>query len=200
MNPATTNPFATRWLRPGAVEFLFPSDWSADEACRHLEQLPAAQISGPHGSGKSTLARTLQAELLRRRWSVATCTLRHAQGRLPRELSGLLRRPAPNRALLIVDGSEQLAWWRRWSLPGRCRRAGWKLLVTTHQDCRLPTLRRLRPTIDLACQLAAQVQRRSGLPPLVLEEDVRAEFPRYGDNLRELMFALYDVYEQRRRA
>ena len=57
---AASNPFSTRYIRPGAIVYQFAE---GDSAAAMIDRLTAcggrAQIIGPHGSGKSTLVATL---------------------------------------------------------------------------------------------------------------------------------------------
>ena len=200
--PVTSNPFATRWVRPGALRFV-GAEQLVGQACQRLRQLPAAQIVGPHGSGKSTLLHTLSLTLQQQHWTVVHFTLQHQQRRLPAAARPLLRAPlafGQQRRLLIVDGGQQLSRWRRMLLRRACRRGGWHLLMTTHQDLGLPTLHDMQVTAELACEVAAQLQLQSGLPKFVEDQDVRAALAGQQGNLRETLFALYDLYEARRRA
>ena len=62
--PPISNPFATRYTRPDASEYLFPPDGGADLLIARLrESAWWGQITGPHGSGKSTLVQTLLPHL-----------------------------------------------------------------------------------------------------------------------------------------
>ena len=62
--PPISNPFATRYTRPDAGEYLFPPDAGADLLIARLRQSAWwGQITGPHGSGKSTLVQTLLPHL-----------------------------------------------------------------------------------------------------------------------------------------
>ena len=54
---AKSNPFSTRFIRPGAIEYLFAPGQTADSLIDRLRHNQwRGQIIGPHGSGKSTLA------------------------------------------------------------------------------------------------------------------------------------------------
>jgi hypothetical protein len=79
--------------------------------------------------------------------------------------------------------------------PTEARPTG--LLVTAHSSVGLPELCRTAVKVELACHIAGQLQR--GYPRLVTTQDVAERFPRHGGNLRELLFDLYDLYEQRQR-
>jgi len=50
------NPFATRFVRPGSVPFLFAHQETVEQLVDRLGKARwYGQIVGPHGSGKSTL-------------------------------------------------------------------------------------------------------------------------------------------------
>ena len=133
------NPFATRWVRPGALPFQFPPDQSADTLVARLRTHGwRGQIVGPHGSGKSTLLHTLRPELARAGREVVTYSLAGGQRRL--NVSSAQRREWMAATLVVIDGFEQLNCWNRLRWRWQCRRAGAGLLVTTHSDVGLPTI------------------------------------------------------------
>ncbi len=76
---AQSNPFSTRFVRPGALAYRFPP---GESAATLVERLAASgwrgQIVGPHGSGKSTLVAALGETLPRSpvgpRWSLPCTT------------------------------------------------------------------------------------------------------------------------------
>jgi len=101
------NPFSTRFVRPGAIGYLFHDDQSAADLVQRLRASGwQGQIVGPHGSGKSTLLAAL-TELLeqagRRAWRIS---LHDGQRALPADAMAEACRAGTN--LLIVDGYEQL--------------------------------------------------------------------------------------------
>lgn len=198
-----TNPFATRYTRPGAVPFLFPAGRSAEQLVDELARAGwTGAIVGPHGSGKSTLLAALEPVLARRGRRVLRWTLRDGQSALPR---GWWRAvgDAPD-ALVVVDGYEQLGRWGRWDLTRRCRRRGWGLLVTCHQPVGLPTLYRIENRLEdvarvvgaLLAGLDANARRMLQVPSDVIAES----FHRRGGNCREVLFDLYDWVERNRLA
>jgi energy-coupling factor transporter ATP-binding protein EcfA2 len=187
-----SNPFATRFVRPGAMPFLFPA--GLDSAAL-VQRLAASQwrgaIVGPHGSGKSTLLESLCRELEQAGRSVVRITLRNGQHRLQGPVE------AAAEQILAIDGYEQLSGWTRWHLARRCRRCHCGLVVTSHRSTRLPEL--YRTTVDLAlverivdCLLPNAVE-------LISSDDVLRAFCSHGENVRESLFALYDLYEARTR-
>src|SRR5436190_14964663 len=56
----TTNPFATRWVRPGVIPYYFAAGTTAAALFEKLkENRWRGAIIGPHGCGKSTLLASL---------------------------------------------------------------------------------------------------------------------------------------------
>jgi hypothetical protein len=191
------NPFATRHIRPGAGEYLFPPGVWPEQLIQRLRANEWwGQIVGSHGSGKSALVAVLVPLLRSAGRNVAPYALRRGQRRLPTSED---RSAAPWDAAtqVIVDGYEQLSWWSRRWLASRCRRHGAGLLITTHHPVGLPELFTTRLDEAAACAVVARLMR--GRPPVVGDEDVRHAFARHGGNLRETLLELYDAYEARTR-
>ena len=187
-----SNPFATRFTRPGAIPFLFPPGQSAQSVAADLE---AAQwwgeIVGPHGSGKSTLVAALIPELERRGRRIVQLVFRNDDPGSWPLVTDTWRRDTQ----VVVDGYEQLSWWRQRKLKNACRRAGAGLLITTHQSCGLSTILRTEPSLELAEQIVRKL-----LPaedPAITADDVRDLCRQHRTNLREVLFGLYDLYQQR---
>ncbi len=191
----TSNPFATRFTRPGAIPFLFPNGQSVDSLAAALEQANWwGEIVGPHGSGKSTLLAALMPEFARRGRDVI-----HLVFRSDRTITGPWP-PAPGAwtaaTQVVVDGYEQLSWWNRRKLKNACRRGGAGLLITAHRPCGLPTIFRTQPTPKLAEMIARQL-----LPPdddSITADDIHRLCSQHPTNLREVLFGLYDLYQERR--
>ncbi|MEX2026602.1 MAG: hypothetical protein WEH44_04865 [Pirellulaceae bacterium] len=190
-----TNPFATRFTRPGALAFLFPPGQSAESLVAALAQAQWwGQIVGPHGSGKSTLLAALLPELSRQGREVVHLVFRSdgpVAGSWP---------PAPglwtSQTQLVVDGYEQLSWWNRRKLKSACRKAGAGLLLTAHQPCGLTTLFQTKPSVELAEQIVRQL-----IPAddqTITANDIREACRQHPTNLREVLFGLYDLYQQRK--
>jgi hypothetical protein len=215
--PAASNPFATRFIRPGALPFLFPPDLPApDRLARGIDAGPAdqplpdagagrledllvrwrsagrvGQIVGPHGSGKSTLLAALTQALVRAGLRVESHTLRPGEPGWPR-----LRRAArrwDRQTAVAVDGLEQLSWHRRWHLRQVCRRRGCGLLATTHRPLGWPLLWETRVTPELARAIVARLAPGYALPDGDRLEQLLAD---QAGNMRETLFALYDLYQQ----
>ncbi|MEQ8787615.1 MAG: hypothetical protein RIC55_15030 [Pirellulaceae bacterium] len=188
------NPFATRHIRPGAVEFVFPSEESADSLVRRLEAAAwRGAIVGPHGSGKSTLLETLLPRIERRGRCVVRRTLRAGQRSLG--VPAAERRAWGAATLLVVDGYEQLSWRSRLGLLWSCRRTGCGLLATSHRPVGLTTIFRTTVTECLARRV---VERIAPQDDVLRQVDLCDLLDRRGGDLREVLFDLYDVYESRR--
>jgi hypothetical protein len=189
------NPFATCWTRPGAISYCFRNGDSASHLVARLAQNEwRGAIIGPHGSGKSTLLMTLIPLLQADGFQIHAITLRDRQRCLPARFLA----DAPNeRAILIVDGYEQLGWLQRLRLNRFCRTANRGLLVAAHAPVRLATLIRLAPDEPLVQKLVVQLAKR--IPTPITPEDVSASHACYGENVRDVLFDLYDRHEKRRR-
>jgi hypothetical protein len=192
---ADSNPFATRFIRPDAAPYLFPAEFSAQSL---VEKLRASQwwgeIVGPHGAGKSTLLTALVKELTAAGRHVVRYALSESQRTLPTEAADT--KPWNEATQVVVDGYEQLSWWSRWRLKSRCRRSRAGLLVTSHTSVGLPRLLAVEPSLAQAQRVVAAL-----LPPgdaTITPADVAQTFARQRANLRETLFALYDLYQARR--
>ena len=185
-----SNPFATRFTRPGAIEFLFQAEESAESLVGKLRNHSWwGQIIGPHGSGKSTLLAALEPHLAEAGREVERRSLAGGQRQL--DLPARLT----SNTNLIIDGFEQLSWWSRWKVKAACRRHGAGLLVTAHADLGLPTIYATQPSLELARRLVRRL-----LPPgdaVLTDADLAAAYARHPDNLREMLFSLFDLYQAR---
>lgn len=217
-----SNPFATRYTRPGAIDYLFDRGQSLDALVGRLRDHGWwGAILGPHGSGKSTLLAALAPALetagrrvvrlmispvaaegsgfgVQRSEEKEPFTRQRAVAWIqPSEAYQAAADQAPDAALqLVVDGYEQLSWWTRRRIESLCRTREAGLLVTAHQSVGLPVLLTTEPSLALAQQIVERL-----LPDgetCITPDDVAAAFARCGGNLRETLFALFDVYHARR--
>ncbi len=188
------NPFSTRHTHPGAIPFFFPPGHDATQLIERLRSNHWwGEIVGPHGSGKSTLLHALIPELNRAGRHTVLIELHDGQRRLPINLEEEIDRKSPS--VVIVDGYEQLCWLSRIGLKRFCRRRGCGLLVTSHRETGLPMLYRTTPTPGLAQTIVRYLLRDQ--PALIEEANLEGCFSRHRGDLRELLFELYDWYEQR---
>lgn len=191
---AGSNPFATKFIRPGAIPYLFPRDANADSIVAQLQaQQWQGSIIGPHGSGKSSLLAALAPRL-------------EAQGRVivQQQLHGgqralawqpLKYREWTNRTLVVIDGYEQLSSWQRLLLKWRCYMRGAGLLVTAHQPIGLPVILTTKPSLELALGIVQQLLPESD--DRITPADVAQAYTTHQGDLREMLLRLYDVFRAR---
>ncbi len=189
------NPFSTSAIRPGAIPFRFAGTTTLQSLVADLARHDwRGEIRGPHGSGKSTLLHALFPEL--------AAAGRHVSHHVvqPGNRSGLdLERERTTWSAatqVVVEGYELLSRRVQKQLDQACRQQQAGLLITCHQPQGLPTLWTTTVSLDFAQSLVREL-----LPPdcdWISDEDVRRGFEEHGQNLRELLFGMYDLYEQRR--
>jgi hypothetical protein len=197
VNPASSqspdNPFSTRHVRPGAIDYLFPPGTNAESLLARLAVNSwRGQIVGPHGSGKSALLATLIGALEGSNRPVHLVELHDGQRRMP----GDFRRTnkfTPN-TLVIVDGYEQLGFFSRLGLRRFCQKRALGLLVTSHISVGFPDLFRTAPDMATTVRLVEQL---AGRDWAVSADEIRERFCAQQGNIREVLFDLYDVHERR---
>jgi len=192
-----SNPFCAARLRPGTIDFVFEQG----KSLQHLVDALAAnawhgQITGGHGTGKSTLLAALTPAIEARGRLVKSITLVAGQRRLPRAFIMSLRHSA-GLGVAVVDGMEQLHPWNRLRLRRFCRAQGAGLVVASHRWSHLPTL--YETTVDETRAWSVVEQLQDGFPLRVEIEDLVQRLARHQGNLREALFDLYDLYEERSR-
>jgi hypothetical protein len=193
------NPFATRCVRPGALPYCFPDGGNAEQL---IEQLKVngwrGAIVGPHGTGKSTLLAELRPHIERAGWRVEMIALHDGQRRLPVSFWAAIGREM--QCFVIVDGFEQIGWWSRRRLLQACRRNEWGLLITAHRSdaiAGLPVIYQTFGDLQIVQHLVDDLLPYHGGE--IQPSDVSTAFLAHQGNVRETMFALYELFEQRRR-
>ncbi|TWU55082.1 ATP-binding protein [Rubripirellula reticaptiva] len=207
---AVSNPFCTRFVRPGAIPYRFSiGDERAqlDAIVDRLGQSRCGLIVGPHGTGKSTLV----AEVVRRfeseRVAVAPLQLcvspsmtflsriryRYTAARRVRQAQVSLA----SGGLLVVDGAEQLSRWAWCGLLRSARRRNQIMLATSHHDFPgATTLHRTGNSRSLIQELTESLIADSSDE---IADRVSAELSRRqlskSTNVRDLWFDLYDVVQ-----
>ena len=183
-----SNPFSTRFTRPGRIEPLDDAGRPVDVEGllkRFRDLGGTAAIVGPHGSGKSTLLTHLAEAIERRGGQSPRIRLRSWRDGLAawrvicQSVAG---------ATVCIDSWECIGPATRILLRLAARLSGCGLLVTSHRGVGMPELTRCGTSASL---LRAIV--RSGT--LICEADIDAAFANHSGNLRESLYALYDRFE-----
>lgn len=186
-----SNPFSTRFIRPGAIDYLFPPGISAESLAQQLQQQHwRGSIIGPHGSGKSSLLAALIPAFENQGRHVVHQQLQGGQRQL--DWPALQSREWTNHTLVIIDGYEQLSRWQRTLLSLRCWRRNSGLLVTAHQPVGLPLLFTTKPSLELALSIVQRILPASD--DHITPFDVTEAYTRHQGNLREMLLQLYDTY------
>lgn len=190
------NPFSTCYVRPGRLTFRFSEPGGASQLTQRLsDQGGWGQIVGPHGAGKSTLLHAWLPQLAGAGRDIVWWTLHAGERHLPAGWKNAAREWGRD-TLVVIDGYEQLSWWSRRQLQFRCRRVGCGLLVTTHRDAGLPDLLHVRSSLEVVQTLVAELTH--DMPIRIAAAEVTTLYHACQGNVRDLFFALYDLYEQRR--
>ncbi len=188
---ARDNPFSTdRLLR---VRYrLEGADWAG--LMGRLAGLGyRAAIVGPKGSGKTTLLEDLVPRLAGLGFRPRLLRLDEEHRRLAPGFEREFCRGLGRRDIVLLDGAEQMNWWR-WGRFRRRSGRGAGLIITCHSAGRLPTLMECRATPELLDRLLGELV---GAPTPDLREEGQRLFEACGGNIREVLRGLYDVYAER---
>jgi len=197
-----TNPFSTRFVRPGMVEPLDAEGRPIDLAAlaARLCKLGCGAIEGSHGHGKTTLLAALAAELTAVGHHAPLIKLRTAAD-AGGAIAAILRAPRAGRgrcdetpaSFICIDSWECLGW-RRVLVRLAARARGCGLLVTSHRRTGLPVLWTCGTSRELLSAIVHSLPKHDGR---ITAGDVVAAFVAHGGNLRESLFFLYDRFECR---
>jgi hypothetical protein len=191
-----TNPFATRYTRPGAIPPLDERGLprSVLGLLETIDRLGgSAAFTGPHGTGKSTHLAAVAAALRAEGRRVQSIRVRRCRDLLP-VLTALGR--AAGGGTLCIDGWESLGAPAGLLVVLLARLRGIRLIVTSHRPTLLPTAVRTAATFPL---LTGIIERLPPAGDLLTPADLAGAFTRHAGNLRESLAELYDVVEARRR-
>jgi len=195
-----SNPFSTRFTRPGRIEPLDDAGRrvDVDELLERLHGLGGtAAIVGPHGSGKSTLLAHL-AEAIERRGG-RSLRIRLHSWRDSLAAWRAIRQSAAGDTLCI-DSWECIGPATCILLRLTARLSGCGLLVTSHRATGMPELTRCGASASLLGAIVRSLPDHAGwYETLIYEADIEAAFANHGGNLRESLYELYDRFESRRR-
>lgn len=195
-SPFDSNPFSSRWVRPGALPFLFPSGVDLPALVAQLERNRWwGEILGPHGTGKSTLLAALLPAIESGGRRTLPFELHDGQRRLPAGWRKAVQ--SLGAGLVAVDGYEQLGRWSRMRLRRLCRLNACGLLVTAHAPAGFPLLYRTSVNLETALRVVNELLPRPS--HLIGAEDVADALEANSGNLREALLTLYHRYETARR-
>lgn len=192
-----SNPFATRFVKPGAVDFQFSRSGDLSSLLSKLKDGGWwGQILGPHGSGKSTLVYSLLKRLAKVSRTCVHLQLSNYQNRVTFDVAQT--RCWNKDTQVIIDGFEVLPWSCKRRLRQECRSRNAGLLVTSHRRLRgIPVLFQTEASEDVTQQLVDRLTIAGD--SRLSKKDVRTSYAKFNGNVRETLFDLYDLYEQRSR-
>lgn len=189
------NPFSTRFIQPGAIEYLEDELSVAELAQQLVNDRRVFQIVGPHGSGKTSLTIAIGKQLRNHSIGCDWITLRKsnffAPPRIKREdyLQGG-KRSGTERRVLFVDGIEVLGWLSRRLILRHLRSTNNQLVFTVHRRLSgYPVLATIEPRLEVFRKLALQLHPSSD-PDWHAQVDQAFEVT--SGNIREAFFQLYD--------
>lgn len=191
------NPFSSRFIQPGAIDYLCTEE-SLDTLGQRLLSQPRCQLTGPHGSGKSTLMHSLARWWTQRAGPVTLLRI-SAHRRVGQRRQWPAQDDSLLRPLWCIDGWDGCSMLQRWRLAWSWQWRRPHLLLTNHQrrfgwhplaDC--------QPHLETVLAVVQQLQQH--LPPAhrIGSERAAAAFQRQDGNIRETLFELYDVFEDQR--
>lgn len=189
------NPFATRFTRPGQVPYFFrPAESLASLQASWSDANRVGQVVGPHGSGKTTLLAAWGGHLEELAVPVHRILVTAAHPLPPHHEMAPWSAIGPE-SVVLVDGYERFPPFRRWRLKRAIRKQGAGLLVSCHRPMGFSWT--YYPPHDLAHLQAIVRWLQRNCHPLIDDRDVAQSFTGCGGNLRETLFALYDLYRIR---
>ncbi len=191
MSRVQVNPFSTRYIKPGSIQFE-SDEIELSGIIRVLQICGQGQIVGPHGSGKSTLVASLLRES-----QFDSIEVRHLVCRSGlKEIMTLQTGSTVQPQLLVIDGFEQFGWLARAAIQQFCRKQRMLLLITSHKSIAgLPVLARLSPSSEKFVELAGRLQAQTGSRLTVNDAEALQVFVECGGNMREGFMSLYDRYQ-----
>lgn len=213
-----SNPFATRFVSPGKLEWVGAGDTFDQLVSRWKSLKCRASIVGVHGSGKSTLLEhfvPLVSDVVWRRDAEGVVAIDKLSSNVADSAFDIDRSPGiwlqlrktvsqsmvvpweklNHGWLLVIDGYEQLSRLRRAMLIARTSLRGVKLLVTSHRRTILPTLCELSISPSVAKQIVLQLTSGRGDFPAISEAEIQQCLDAHRGNMREVLMDFYDRFE-----
>lgn len=188
-----SNPFCTHWITPGSCDFCQRFDGEIKYVVQtFIDSGFRGQIVGPHGVGKSTLMHRISKQL-------DLEGLNPVQIKANFELGGDSEKSlSAENCIWVIDSFETLTRRQQMRVIKFTKRQRLGLLVTTHRQLSLPVITRLNPDIDHATSVVRNLQSRFGKVYLN-DDDVRQLWAECSCDLRELLMACYDKWQERSR-
>jgi hypothetical protein len=184
---ARENPFRTQRILEWRYRLPETTSWPA-----LLDRLGTMRfrgaIVGPHGCGKTTLLEDLCVQLEADGHRVDGLRINsESAGRWERPLA-CLERCAVAETIVVIDGAEQIGWWR-WQRV-LLRSHLWRgLIITTHRAGRLPLLFECQPQFEM---LRDMVRHLAPHLPETLTSRLPELYREHQGNLRLCLRSLYD--------
>lgn len=188
------NPFSSRCVRPGAIDYIFADSNSIGALLQKLRDNRGwGEIVGHHGSGKSTLL----ACLIRRLGEEGVSTRLFVQRRGQKRLAAKAWPSCTGEFKMVaIDGFEQLSWWEKLRAKRIYRKFGCGLLITAHTAQGLPLLCRTTTSLPVTLELVRRLA-VDHADPAVNAVNVSRLLETHAGNVREVLFDLYDEWERR---
>jgi len=190
--PASANPFATRYTKPGVIPPLDASGRPLDvRLLADRVRRGCSVIEGPHGRGKTTLVRALLAAAAGRETSFVQVRSRASAWQAIAAVAAA--RPGQ---IVAVDGWEQLPWGGGLVIAALARWRRAAVIATAHGPVGLPVLARCESSPAVIAAVIARLPDHGGI---ISPADVEEAFRHRQGNVRDALADLYDRFEERRR-
>ena len=199
-----SNPFSTRFLSPGQLNFVGLDDQALNELAEKLiQQNGNGQIVGPHGTGKTTLTFEFQKRIDRLndkntnyRFIRKTIGPRRTI-RTGKQIAECQTQTPHSKTILVLDGVELLSWLQRLALIKTCQRKRIGLLATSHRSVwGLPTLVSIKPDRSQLEAIVHQITRDCDFQ--ISTDRLDELYTNNNGNIREALMSCYDEFEASR--
>ena len=215
-----SNPFATKFVTAGRLDFVGLTDEKLDQiATTLIQQNGYGQIVGRHGVGKTTLTFELERRVARLcacdkaiqffrktvgpRGEIRTAKAANRAGVTGSVVGGNYlndeKNPAnrPAKVVLVLDGVDRLSWFQRLALIKSCQQKRIGLLITSHRRVwGLPVLVELESCFT---QFKSVFETLTyGKQFQLSTERLHEIFTENDGDIREALMSCYDVFEASR--